>query len=94
MPGKLSPNWLRQLGDSLANGLLNADQSSEAGIEAQRERVAELEKEDRFAGFSGFPRSAGNRRRAGAQESSGWWVATDGPMTSAPVDWITFWVPG
>jgi pyruvate-ferredoxin/flavodoxin oxidoreductase len=30
------------LGDSLANGLLNADQSSEAGIEAQRERVAEL----------------------------------------------------
>jgi pyruvate-ferredoxin/flavodoxin oxidoreductase len=33
-----------QLGDSLANGLLNADQSSEAGIEAQRERVAELKK--------------------------------------------------
>ena len=32
------------LGDSLATGLLNADQSSEAGIEAQRERVAELKK--------------------------------------------------
>jgi pyruvate-ferredoxin/flavodoxin oxidoreductase len=30
------------LGDSLANGLLSADQSSEAGIAAQRERVAEL----------------------------------------------------
>jgi pyruvate-ferredoxin/flavodoxin oxidoreductase len=33
-----------QLGDSLVNGLLNADQSSEAGIEGQRERVAELRK--------------------------------------------------
>ena len=33
-----------QLGDSLANGLLNAEQSSEAGIEAQRERLAELKK--------------------------------------------------
>ncbi len=32
------------LGDGLANGLLNADQLSEAGIEAQRERVAELKK--------------------------------------------------
>ena len=31
-----------QLGDSLVNSLLNADQSSEAGIEAQRKRVAEL----------------------------------------------------
>jgi len=33
-----------QLGDSLASGLLNAEQSSEAGIEAQRERLAELKK--------------------------------------------------
>ena len=32
------------VGEALANGLLNADQSSEAGIEAQRERVAELKK--------------------------------------------------
>ena len=32
------------LGDSLVNGLLNADQSSESGIGAQRERVAELKK--------------------------------------------------
>ncbi len=32
------------LGDTLANGLLNADQSTEAGIAAQRERVAELKK--------------------------------------------------
>ena len=32
------------LSDSLVNGLLNADQSSEAGIEAQRERVVELKK--------------------------------------------------
>ncbi|MGA9799203.1 MAG: pyruvate:ferredoxin (flavodoxin) oxidoreductase [Terriglobales bacterium] len=31
-----------QLGDSLVNELLNADQSNEAGIEAQRKRVAEL----------------------------------------------------
>ncbi len=31
-----------QLGDSLVNELLNADQTSEAGIEAQRKRVAEL----------------------------------------------------
>ena len=33
-----------QLGDSLVNGLVNADQSSEAGIEGQRERIAELRK--------------------------------------------------
>ncbi|MFQ5595299.1 MAG: pyruvate:ferredoxin (flavodoxin) oxidoreductase [Anaerolineae bacterium] len=34
---------LRQvIGDDLADGLLNADQSDEAGIAAQRERVAEL----------------------------------------------------
>ena len=33
------------LGDSLANALLNADQSSEAGIAAQRERVSELKNE-------------------------------------------------
>ncbi len=32
------------LGDSLVNGVLNADQSNEAGIAAQRERVAELKK--------------------------------------------------
>ncbi len=32
------------LGDVLVNGVLNADQSSEAGIAAQRERVAELKK--------------------------------------------------
>ncbi len=31
-----------QLGDPLVSALLNADQSSEAGIEAQRKRVAEL----------------------------------------------------
>jgi pyruvate-ferredoxin/flavodoxin oxidoreductase len=31
-----------QLGDSLVNAILNADQSNEAGIEAQRKRVAEL----------------------------------------------------
>ncbi len=31
-----------QLGDDLVSGLLNADQSSEAGIAAQRERVAAL----------------------------------------------------
>ncbi len=33
-----------QLGDSLVSGLLNADQSTEAGIAAQRERVVELKK--------------------------------------------------
>ena len=31
-----------QVGDSLANALLSADQSNEAGIEDQRKRVAEL----------------------------------------------------
>ena len=31
-----------QLGDSLVHAILNADQSNEAGIEAQRKRVAEL----------------------------------------------------
>ncbi len=33
-----------QIGEELAEGILNADQSTEAGINAQRERVAELKK--------------------------------------------------
>ena len=41
---QLVTQFAPQLGDSLVDGLLNADQSSEAGIEAQRERVAELRK--------------------------------------------------
>lgn len=40
----LVARFASQIGDTLADGLLNADQSSEAGIEAQRERVAELKK--------------------------------------------------
>jgi len=34
----------KELGVELANGILNADQSNELGIETQRERVAELKK--------------------------------------------------
>jgi pyruvate-ferredoxin/flavodoxin oxidoreductase len=40
-----------QLGDGLASGLLEADQSSEAGISAQRQRVMALK--DALADFSG-----------------------------------------
>ena len=42
-----------QLGDPLVNELLNADQSSEAGIELQRKRVTDLVQKIRFAGFAG-----------------------------------------
>jgi pyruvate-ferredoxin/flavodoxin oxidoreductase len=40
--GQLVTQLASQLGDSLVNAILNADQSNEAGIEAQRKRVAEL----------------------------------------------------
>ncbi len=36
------PHFVAQLGEELVQALLTADQSSEAGIKAQRERVAEL----------------------------------------------------
>jgi pyruvate-ferredoxin/flavodoxin oxidoreductase len=39
---QLATQLASQLGDSLVSELLNADQTSEAGIEAQRKRVAEL----------------------------------------------------
>jgi pyruvate-ferredoxin/flavodoxin oxidoreductase len=39
---ELLPLFEKELGKDLVQALLNADQSSEAGIEAQRERVAEL----------------------------------------------------
>ena len=42
MRAQLVTQLAAQLGDSLVNALLNADQSNEAGIEAQRKRVAEL----------------------------------------------------
>ncbi|MGB9674324.1 MAG: pyruvate:ferredoxin (flavodoxin) oxidoreductase [Anaerolineales bacterium] len=47
---ELLPKFAGKLGDSLVDGLLNADQSSESGIRQQRERVAllkqRLEKEN------------------------------------------------
>ncbi len=39
---ELLPLFEKELGKRLIEGLLNADQSTEAGIQAQRERVAEL----------------------------------------------------
>jgi pyruvate-ferredoxin/flavodoxin oxidoreductase len=40
---ELLPLFENELGKELVDAILNADQSSEAGIEAQRERVAELQ---------------------------------------------------
>ena len=57
-----------QLGDSLVNALLNADQSNEAGIEAQRKRVAELMQKIGSLDTPARARPAGDCRRAGAQE--------------------------
>ena len=82
-----------QLGDSLANGLLNADQSSEAGIEAQRERVAELKRRS-LRWILLLHATCWQLPTRWCARVSGWWAATDGPMTSALVDSITFWAPG
>ena len=49
-----------QIGDGLATALLDADQSSEAGIAAQRERVVALRQPARRRARS--PRRAGSRR--------------------------------
>ena len=53
-------NWCRRfapkIGEELATAILNADQSTEAGIERQRGRVAELEAAARA--FRAIPQSA------------------------------------
>ena len=42
MPANCLSQFEKELGTELVNAILNANQSDEAGIEAQRERVAEL----------------------------------------------------
>jgi pyruvate-ferredoxin/flavodoxin oxidoreductase len=55
------------IGPELAAGLLNADQKTEAGITAQRERVAEL-KETRWVRYPRNAQPRRHRRHAGEEE--------------------------
>ncbi len=57
-----------QLGDELVNGLLEADQSKETGIEEQRRRVIELKQEDCRPQFARGACPAAHRRYARSQE--------------------------
>jgi pyruvate-ferredoxin/flavodoxin oxidoreductase len=65
-----------QIGDELAEALLNADQSAEAGIEAQRRRVAELQAR---LGSEPDPELRDLKALAGALvDKSVWMVGGDG----------------
>ena len=84
---KLAP----QIGDDLVNGIINADQTDEAGIYEQRERVAALKQ--KLAKLD--PR---RKRRLLlpladklVKRASGFSAATAGPTTSATAAWTTCW---
>jgi pyruvate-ferredoxin/flavodoxin oxidoreductase len=83
---ELLPQFGGILGDELVDALLNADQSSEAGIKAQRERVAELKQ--RLQG-SGDPKARNLVSVADnlVRKASGSWAAMAGPMISVTVAW-------
>ena len=57
-----------RVGDELTRGLLEADQSTEAGIDEQRERVRRLRERLQGRGRAGGPRPAGPGRHAGEEE--------------------------
>ncbi len=65
-----------KLGDELVAALLTADQSTEAGIERQRERVRRLNDKLKGVGQPRSPGSAGHRRLPGAK--SVWIIGGDG----------------
>ena len=56
------------VGQDLADGIINANQSDEAGIYEQRERVEALKAKLQEAGFAGSQASYRSRRQAGEKE--------------------------
>ena len=83
--------WPASLGDQLAGAILTADQSTEAGIAAQRARIAELKQKLSGVDSAGGARLARRRRLLGGQERVGSSAATGGPTTSALAASITSW---
>ena len=81
------------VGDDLVQGLLDADQATEAGIQEQRQRVSRSSsackewRRPRHATCSLW-RTAWSKRVSGSS------AATAGPMTSVMAVWITCSLPG
>jgi pyruvate-ferredoxin/flavodoxin oxidoreductase len=81
------------VGGELAGVILTADQTTEAGIAAQRVRIAELKQ--RLSGIG----SLEARDLLAVADSLvvksvwlvGWLAVMDGPTTLAPAAWITSW---
>ena len=65
---ELVQRFATQIGEELATAILAADQSTEAGIEAQRRRVAELKAKLGRRPINRAARSGRPRRRAGPEE--------------------------
>ena len=77
-----------QLGETLVQALLDADQSSEAGIHAQRQRVQVLK--ERLVGLdTPRPVTCAAWPRLWSRKASGSSAAMGGDMTSAMVGWTT-----
>ena len=79
------------VGDELVAGIVNADQTTEAGIKAQRERVAALKEQ---AGRLQDPRGQAARcswPTTWSRRASGSSAATAGPTTSATAASTTSW---
>ena len=79
---------------ALAAELLEADQTSEAGIAAQRERVAALQATARGARRARGAAARDAGRLPGRRRASGSWAATAGPTTSASAASTTCWPAG
>ena len=82
-----------RVGGVLAGEILAADQSGEAGIAAQRIRVAELKKILAARGRRGGPAAGARRPTTWSRRACGSWAATGGRTTSASAGSTTCW-PG
>ena len=81
-----------KLGDELIAGLATADQATEAGIKAQRERVVLL-KQKLAASRNPRRRCSSTWPTTSSTRASGSWAGTAGPTTSATAAWTTSWPP-
>ena len=88
LPANCCSRLSAEIGGELVDALLNADQSDEAGIHDQRERVALL-KERLHSIKSDDARQLHRWRMCWSRKTCGSSAATAGRMTSATAVWIT-----
>ena len=85
--------WRPSSATTWSNDLLNADQTTEAGIRAQRERVAVLKQTPGRHQRSRAPDLLLPWPMSWSRRASGSSAATAGPTTSVTAAWITSWPP-